>query len=271
MLSDEQRIELYGGLPREAIVRASGSGWRIETPTIKVDGRQEVGILIQGGIHSQSAQLSHKVREFARRGFTVGCIDQSGAATVSKSTNFYDCADYARFVARDLAALETLGLSRVIAYGSSLGAGASIALAAEAPECVTAVIAVSPASLIRQNPWFVAAKFALSSFQVPEKDFTPQSTRGPGVGEMLREGLGKAKNLAASDIGLNYLARVSCPVLIYTGKRDFVFPWRRLKGLEDQFPNLRVLVVDNFIHSDPNSRKKINWLVADAMRRLEIN
>jgi len=276
-LPKEQQIELFGGLPRKSISRAASTNpvlprWWIYTPFIQVVGSHLRTILIQGGTHSQAEQLSHKMRRFVWGGYPVVCLDQSGAATVSKSQNFYDCDNYERFVTRDRDILDKSGCNQVIAYGSSIGAAASIALAAEEPERVAAVIAVNPASLIRQNPWWVTLKFALSSFQKVEKDFTPPATIRPSFREALREGLGGTKDLVASDIGLNYLSRVRCPVFIYTGEHDYVFPQQQLVKLERQFPNVRVSVMQGWIHSDPNSRWKIQSLTTgffDRFNKLE--
>ncbi len=269
MLSQEQLIELYGGLPQEKTVRVQGFEWWIETPTIKVEGDREIDILIQGGIHSEYAQLSHKVRRFAIEGFPVVCLSQSGAAKTRKSPNFYD-GDYSHFVTRDLATLDTFGVKKTIAYGSSLGAGAAIALAAGAPERVAAVIAVNPASLVKQLSIAVAVNFLRASLDRVDKDFTPPPTTPPSLWSATKEELfGKANNLAASDVGLDYLSRVQCPVLIYTGKQDKAFSWQRLLELQERFPTVQVIPVDSFVHSDPNSRAKINWLVTDALGKLQ--
>lgn len=270
MLSQEQLIELYGGLPQEKTVRVQGSEWWIETPTIKVEGDREIDILIQGGIHSEYAQLSHKVRRFALEGFPVICLSQSGAANTRKSPSFYENGDYSHFVTRDLVMLDAFGAKKAIAYGSSLGAGAAIALAAGAPKRVSAVIAVNPASLFKQLSIAVAVNFLRASLDRVEKDFTPPPTTPPSLWSATKEELfGKANNLAASDVGLEYLSRVKCPVLIYTGKQDKVFSWQRLMELEVRFPTVQVVPVDNFIHSDPNSRAKIDWLVTNALERLQ--
>lgn len=270
MLSKEQLTELYGGLPQEKTVRTQGSERWIETSAIRVEGDREIDILIQGGIHSEYAQLSHKVRRFALEGFPVICLCQSGAAKTRKSPNFYDSGDYSHFITRDLAILDTFGVKKTIAYGSSLGAGAAIALAAGAPERVSAVIAVNPASLVKQLPIAVAVNFLRASLDRVGKDFTPPPTTPPSLWSAAKEELfGKANNLAASDIGLEYLSRVGCPVLIYTGKQDKVFSWQRLMELEVRFSTVQVIPVDNFIHSDPNSRTKIDWLVTDALERLQ--
>lgn len=272
MLSQEQLIELYGGLPQEITVRTQGAGWFIETPCIMVPGTDGVGVMIQGGIHSQFAQLSHKVRRFAQEDLPVICLSQSGAGGVKKSPNFYNTGDYHRFVRRDLDILQVFqdacGISKVIVYGSSLGAAAAIALAAEATKKVAAVIVVAPASLIRQNPWWLVGKFVLSAFQKVEKDFKSPPTKPPSLLETVKELLGKAKDLNASDVGLRYLERTKCPVLIYSGRKDWVFPWRRLKELEGEFSNVRVCVRDDWIHSDPNSRAKIDKLVTSALERI---
>lgn len=269
MLSQEQLIELYGGLPQEEIIRATGSGWWIETPAIKVEGDQAIGVLIQGGIHSEYAQLSHKVRRFVTEGFPVVCLSQSGAAKTRKLPNFYD-GSYSHFVSRDLAILNAFGVKRTIAYGSSLGAGAAIALAAEAPERVAAVIAVNPASLIKQLPIVVAVNFLRTSLDRVDKDFTPPPTTFPSLWAITKEELfGKANNLVASDVSLDHLSKVQCPVLIYTGKQDKVFSWQRLMELQERFSSVQVIPVGNFVHSDPNSRAKINWLVTDALNRLQ--
>jgi len=275
MLTNDQLVELYGGLPLRATVRAEGEddgGWFIETPCLFVGGTEPVGVYIQGGMHSQPEQLSHKVLGFAKEGFPVACIGQTGAAGVRKSSNFYDRSDYSRFVKRELTVLDVLedafGIAKVIAYGSSIGAAAAIALAAEAPKKVAAVIAVSPASLIKQNPWLMALRFFLSGFD-GKADFKPPPRKPPSPIELVREFFGKARELSASDVGLQYLARVTCPVLIYTGRQDKVFPARALKPLEKQFPTVvRVSVLDNFVHSDPNTREKMNRLVTDALERI---
>ena len=98
MLTDEQLIRFYGGLPQEKTVLVEGPWGYIETPCLFVPGEGPVGVLIQGGIHSQYSQLSHKVRRFVKEGFPVVCLSQSGAAGVRKSQNFYDPGDYSHFV-----------------------------------------------------------------------------------------------------------------------------------------------------------------------------
>lgn len=271
MLSREEQIRLFGGPLLTETVRVGDTGWGIETPTIRVEGHKEMAALIQGGLHSDLLQLPHKCEALVLRGFPTVCLSQSGASTVRKLPNFYDTGDFERFVERDVAILNAHGLERVIAYGSSIGGPAAIALAAEHPERVAAVIAVNPASLIDQTPWRLGLKFALSALSRPEKDFVPPVAPWPSIREMGREMFGKVKNLAASDVGLSYLKRVKCPILIYAGKKANLFPWRRLKELEALCPevDVRVIVVDDFIHSDPNSRAKIGWLVDDAMERFQ--
>lgn len=268
MLSKEHLIELYGGLPSEETVIVHQSGWCIDTPTIKVEGEGSLPVFIQGGVHSEYAQLSHKVRCFVRGGYPVICLSQSGAATVEqRSPNFYKVGDYSRFVARDVAILDKFNADRVIAYGSSIGAGAAIALAAEHPERVAAVIAVNPASLISQSPWGLALRFFFSTLQTVEKDFEPPLTSPIPLREVVKEIFGEVVRLAASDVGLSYLERVQCPVLIFTGDDDHVFRGRELTVL-NQLPNVQVIPMVNFIHSDPNSREKMDRLFMLANRKI---
>jgi len=265
MLTSDQLKKFYGGLPVRETVRAEGPGWGIETPAIFVPGANPIGVLVQGGLHSQYAQLSHIVRRFVRAGFPVVCLSQSGAADVERS-GFYT-ADFSHFVERDLAILNAFGIRRAIVYGSSIGAAAAIALAAEVPDRVVAVIAVNPSSLIRQKRWWLAMKFFLAAFQKVERVFTPPPRRPPSPIGILGE-FGEALTLSASDTGLEYLAQTRCPVLIYSGRQDRVFPCQRLKRLERWFFNVRLTVLDNFVHSDPNSEAKINHIVTDALKRI---
>lgn len=268
MLTLEQQAELYGGLPKEETVRAFGSGWWISTPTIRVEGERDLTVFVQGGIHSEYAQLSHKVRRFVLGSYSVVCLSQTGAATVDKSPEFYETGDYSRTVTRDVAILDKLGVEKVIAYGSSIGAAASIALAAEHPDRVAAVIAVNPASLIDQKPWRLTLNFFLSNLQSVKKDFDPSPTKGVGVREAWRELRDGVADLAASDIGISYLERVKCPVLIFTGNDDHVFPGRRLSGL-DILSNVKLLTMVDFIHSDPNSRGQMDRVFSLANRELQ--
>lgn len=270
MLTEGQLASFYDGLPPETVVRVEGGPpyWWIKTPTVMVKGNREVGVCLEGGLHSDWRQLPHKMGVFALRGFSTICLSQTGSSTVEKSPNFYEIGNFSRHVVRGLAILNAHRQKKVIAYGSSIGGPAAIALAAEHPERVVAVIAVNPSSLLRQNPWKLGLKFTLTALSVPEKDFVPPATPWPSIREMVREIFGEVKDLAASDIGLDYLKRVECPVLIYAGKKATLFPWQRLVKLEGRFPNVQVVVVDDFIHSDPNSLVKMDWLATDAMARL---
>lgn len=270
MLTLEQQAVFYGGLLREETVRINRDDWWINTPAIMVEGSRDITVLIQGGIHSEFAQLSHKVRWFVQNGFSVICLSQSGSATTHKNSNFYQDGGLHRFVERDLAILDKFGVGRVITYGSSIGAAASIALAGEYPDRVAAVIAVNPAALIRQNPWWLAIKFVLSSFQPVDKDFVSPPTSPLSKKEAVRELFGGAAHLAASDEGLGYLSQTDCPVLIYTGREDGVFPSKRLGELEDSelLPNVKVVPMVGFVHSDPNSEEKMNRLGRNALREL---
>ena len=145
MLTLEQQAVFYGGLLREEeTVRINRDDWWINTPAIMVEGSRDITVLIQGGIRSEYAQLSHIVRWFVQNGFPVICLSQSGSATTQRSSNFYQVGGLHQFVERDLEILDKFGVGRVITYGSGIGAAASIALAAKRPERVVAVIAVNP-------------------------------------------------------------------------------------------------------------------------------
>ena len=266
MLTDEQLTELYGGPLREETVKVSGSGW-INTPAILVDGEHTLPVVVQGGIHSEYAQLSHIVRRWRQSAFPVIALSQSGAKTVTKQESFYDCGDYSRFVARDREVLDRFEAGKVISYGSSIGATASSAFAAEHQDSVAAVIAVNPASLFRQNPRRLVFKFVLSNFQHMEKDFVPPPTSSLSLRRVMKELRRGVAQLAASDIGIRYLERVKCPVLIYTGNEDDVFPGSKLKKL-DQLSHVQVIPMVGFIHSDPNSRNKADRLIGNAIREL---
>ncbi|MDP2671183.1 MAG: alpha/beta hydrolase [bacterium] len=242
--------------------------WWIETPYVEVPGKG-VGVLIQGGIHSSFSQLSHKVRRFGSEGFKVICLSQSGAANVRKA-HFYREEGFRNFISRDREAMNRLRTPKVILYGSSLGAAASIALASQQWGKVHAVIVVNPASLMRQSSLRMEWNFLLSGLRDKvEKDFEPPPTRGPGLLNALREELfGPVSRLMASDAGLWYLERVQCPVLIYTGEQDRVFPAERLMELGERYSHVEVIKVPDFIHSDPNSEAKIDFVVTDALKKL---
>ena len=268
MLTLEQQAVFYGGLLREEeTVRINRDDWWINTPAIMVEGSRDITVLIQGGIRSEYAQLSHIVRWFVQNGFPVICLSQSGSATTQRSSNFYQVGGLHQFVERDLEILDKFGVGRVITYGSGIGAAASIALASEYPERVAAVIAVNPASLISQKPWRLALKFLASNLQPVEKDFDPPPTSRVSLGAAVKELLEGAVHLAASDIGLAYLVGAKCPVLIYTGHQDYVFPSKKLEAL-GRLPNVRVLPMVGFIHSDPNSEEKMIRLGRTALREL---
>ena len=257
----------YGGLPRKETVSVNHSGWGINTPTIMVEGCRDLVALVQGGIHSEYAQLPHKVRGFVFEDYPVICLSQSGATTVQKSPGFYgEGRDYSRFVQRDVAILNTYGVDRVIAYGSSIGAAASIALAAEHPDRVAAVIAVNPASLIQQPRVVLTTRFLLSMRDRVVKDFKPLPTSRVTLREAAGELLGGVAKLAASNVGLHYLERVKCPVIILTGRQDIVFPHTKLLPIGERFPDVTVKVMEKFSHNDPNSRGWMRrvFLVAQA-------
>jgi len=271
-LEQQVQVELYGGLPQEITVNAQeGSLW-VLTPAVRIHGGDGLPFFIQGGINSGYAQLSHIVRRFARRReHLVICVSQCGAADVSRSPDFYKAVALPLLNIRDIEVLDKFGVGKVIAYGSSIGALESFALAAKYPERVAAVIAVNPAGLIRQWPWRMVWKGLKANREVVEKDFNPPPTLRPSYLDLFRGVFGRIKDIAASDVGLGLLAQVKCPVLIYTGRQDGVFPPQILRKhfLGYRFPNVSVTVMEEFSHTDPDTRRQIHRLATHARSELK--
>ena len=111
-------------------------------------------------------------------------------------------------------------------------------------------------------------KFFLSNLDLVKKDFDPPPTESVGFREVWRELRDGVADLAASNVAISYLERVKCPVLIFTGNDDHVFPGRDLDDL-NKLPNVKVLSMVQFIHSDPNSLKQMNRIFKLASRELE--
>lgn len=269
MLSDERLIELYGGLPREFAVNAEGPGGRLHSPAICVEGGGGLPFYVQGGVNSPYAQLSHVVWRFRMSSeHPVVCVSQCGAADVERSFGFH-WGDVLSYLARrDIEVLDKSGFEKAVVYGSSLGALAAINLAALYPERVAAVIAVNPAGLIRQNSWWLVWKFLKAMSVEVKKDFVPPPTARPSNLDLLQGLFGQVRGIAASDVGLGLLAQVRCPTLIYTGRQDEVFPWWKLEELASRFPKVSVMKMEEFGHSEPNTRWQVNRVGTHAKRAL---
>jgi pimeloyl-ACP methyl ester carboxylesterase len=282
MLSDERLRELYGGLPLEITVNASGEGWRFRSPAIFVEGGDGIPFFVQEGETSSHTDQSHIVRRFGGRSeeprfstrseHPVICVSQFGAADVSRSVGFFEGDVLSRLPARDVEVLDEFGIERAVAYGSRFGALGAIALAAKHPKRVAAVVAMNPAGLIRQDSLHVLWMAAKASLQV-KRDFDPPPTPSLSNKELEEMMLGGFKEIAASDVGIGLLDQVQCPVLIYTSRYDEVFPCGELMGLGDRFPNVSVTVMEGCTYTSPNTRVEIHRLATHAkraLRKLEI-
>ncbi len=274
---EDRRNMPYGGLPQEIAVNASGEGWRFRSPGVHVKGGDKIPFFGQGDITSSFTQLPHVIWRFARSGeHPVAFVSQCGALGVERSIDFYDGDVLSRLGQRDIEVMDKLQFERVLAYGFGIGALAAIALAAQHPERVAAVIAMNPAGLIRQDPLQMVQRVAKANLKVNlpgvKKGFVPPPTpslSSQGLQEMvLRVMLGGTKDISVSDVGRDLLAQTKCPILVYSGEYDKVFPYGELEGLGGQFENVSVTEMVGFGHSDLKDRTEANRLVTHAKRSL---
>jgi pimeloyl-ACP methyl ester carboxylesterase len=280
----ENQEEAEVGFWRETTrVKVAGIGYRAEFDVSLVGPSDGARLVLTPGWRSGLETVQHKTEAFAKAGFQVLTLAQPDYITSRRSFRFHSTDGFERYAECIRGAMDDAGWYEANLYGSSTGGSASISFAATHSFRAKAVIAVNPAGMIRQSVF----KLALSYARVKGQPVVKEAMLPGRLGRFRREILNPKwfvwelaqflgpVGIAASETTTDCLRRVECPVFLYLGGDDNVFPPKRIiQGLRSRglYPQglVAIHIERDFIHPDPQTEEKAERMVARIVEWLMV-
>lgn len=237
-------------------------------------GNSNPVVTILPGFSSEIEQMTPFIKKFRQQNFSVVCISQPAAPTSARPKHFYKKLGFDGFANTVEKALQMFNIQKTFIYASSIGASTSIKLASEHPNLIRSLVVMNPTGLFSQSPFSAAFESVYTLFvdwrrhsglvkdaprpPKPKVDFFTSTHRH-------YSDFWNLAKLAAENSTFQDLKKVRAPTLILIGEKDTLAPIEKIRNLVADFENVKVEVMPDFSHSDPNTEEKISKTVEVAV------
>jgi 3-oxoadipate enol-lactonase len=229
----------------------------------------------------------HEMGKLLAKDCRVVAFDQRGAGLSEKPTRPFTLRDLADDISR---LAEALSLPRRFhVMGLAMGAITAMQFASRHGDQLASLVLCDGAHEIEEKARrYVlerAAKVRKEGMApVAEATFNtafsgmPSPGENPAWAEYRRQFLGNSPEsyamhseaLARMDLNVREIAKIQCPVLVLTGRHDFLWGPETGRALASQFPNARFEVIEDAAHFPPiQTPAAIAACVADFIRQHE--
>ncbi len=236
-------------------------------------GKKDIAVLLFHGITAHSGAYNMAGKLISKAGYTVFGLDYRGhglsggnrADSPSKKRWLADLAESVQHV-------KSLGFTRVIVFGHSLGVASAIYAAKEVPDEIAGLILLSGAYEGKKNvtapPGFMQkAKILASSIFRPSVQVVEYYRDGmTGIEDPLFNFKYTLRFLKMLDVKELYLpGNWNIPVLVGVGDKDELFEVEKVRELYEQIPGSKkeFVVLKNTFHArfpDESWQELIKWL-----------